>query len=64
MDPVLTGAGSVIQFSMEEAEDGDTEGEVIVDEETGLESAVVSLGPGIKKRVSLNTHGLQQKTLV
>lgn len=64
MEPVLLGANSTIQFSMEDAEDGDTEGEVVVDEETGLESAVVSLGPGVKKRVSLNTHALQQKNLV
>ena len=64
MEPVITGARSTIEFAMEDAEDGDTEGEVVVDEETGLESAVVSLGPGIKKRVSLNTHALQQKNLV
>jgi hypothetical protein len=46
---------------MEDAEEGDAEGEVVRDEETGLESAVISLGAGIKKRVTLNTHAMQQK---
>lgn len=64
MGPVLAGAQQILQFSMVDAEDGDTIGEVVVDEDTGLESAVVALGPGIKKRVSLNTHALQQKIQV
>lgn len=34
------------------------------DEETGAESAVISLGGGVKKRVSLNTTAVQQKTQV
>jgi hypothetical protein len=29
---------------------------VIHDEETGTESAVISLGAGVRKRVTLNTH--------
>jgi hypothetical protein len=49
---------------MSDAEDGDAVGEVVIDEETGLESAVVALGPGVKKRVSLNTHAMQQKNQV
>jgi hypothetical protein len=64
MDPILNGANQVIQFSMSDAEDGDAVGEVVIDEETGLESAVVALGPGVKKRVSLNTHAMQQKNQV
>jgi hypothetical protein len=64
MGPVLDGANQILQFSMVDAEDGDTLGEVVFDEETGLESAVVALGPGVKKRVSLNTHALQQKNQV
>ena len=98
----------MIQFSMEDAEEGDAEGEVsgsggcvgsyylilltllelhcaaltllrytsllayphfdsvqvVHDEETGLESAVISLGAGVKKRVTLNTHAMQQKNQV
>ena len=34
---------------------------MIQDEDTGLESAVVSLGAGVKKRVTLNTNAIQQK---
>jgi hypothetical protein len=64
MEPVINGARQVIQFSMIDAEDGDAVGEVVIDEDTGLESAVVALGPGIKKRVSLNTHAMQQKNQV
>jgi hypothetical protein len=64
MGPVLDGANQILQFSMVDAEDGDTLGEVVYDEDTGLESAVVALGPGVKKRVSLNTQALQQKKQV
>lgn len=64
MGPVLDGANQILQFSMVDAEDGDNLGEVVYDEDTGLESAVVALGPGVKKRVSLNTHALQQKNQV
>ena len=35
-----------------------------VDEDTGLETLVVSLNGGAKKRVMMNTHALQQKTQV
>lgn len=64
MTPVLTGANQVLQFSMVDAEDGDVLGEIVYDEDTGIESAVVAFGPGIKKRVSLNTQALRQKTQV
>lgn len=61
MEPLLAGAKQEIQFSMVDAEEDDIEGEVIQDEETGTESAVVSLGAGVRKRVTLNTHAVQQK---
>lgn len=64
MTPVLSGASQIVQFSMVDAEEGDVLGEVVFDEDTGLESAVVAFGPGVKKRVSLNTHALQQKNQV
>jgi hypothetical protein len=61
MAPLLAGATQAIQFSMVDAEDDDVEGEVTHDDETGTESAVVSLGGGVRKRVTLNTHAVQQK---
>ena len=61
MDPLLAGAKQEIQFSMVDAQEDDIDGEVIQDEETGAESAVVSLGAGVRKRVTLNTHAVQQK---
>ncbi len=61
MEPLLCGAVQEIQFSMVDAEDDDVEGEVTHDDETGTESAVVSLGGGVRKRVTLNTHAVQQK---
>lgn len=61
MNPLLAGANQVVQFAMEDALEDDVEGEVSRNEETGLESTVISLGGGIKKRVTLNTTALQQK---
>jgi hypothetical protein len=61
MEPLLAGAKQEIQFTMVDAEEDDVEGEVIQDEDTGLESAVVTLGAGVRKRVTLNTHAVQQK---
>ena len=61
MEPLLAGAKQEIQFTMVDAEEDDIEGEVIQDEDTGLESAVVSLGGGVRKRVTMNTHAVQQK---
>ena len=61
MTPMLTGAREVISFSMVDADDCDNEGETIIDEETGNESAVITMGAGIKKRVTLNTHAVQKK---
>jgi deoxyhypusine synthase len=37
---------------------------VVRDDENGTESAVISLGGGVKKRVTLNTHAVQQKNQV
>lgn len=61
-DPLIQGAKQHIEFSMVDADDDDVEGEVVHDDETGTESTVVSLGAGVKKRVTLNTHAVQQKT--
>lgn len=61
MGPLLVGATQVIQFSMEDAGDDDAEGEVSRNEDTGLESTVICLGAGIKKKVTLNTTAVQQK---
>ena len=61
MPPMLAGALQEISFSMVDAEEGDDEGENVYDEETGTESAVISMGAGIKKRVTLNTHAVQKK---
>ena len=61
MIPLLAGATQEIQFSMVDADEDENEGEVTHDDETGTESAVISLGAGVKKRVTLNTHAVQQK---
>eukprot|EP01038_Epipyxis_sp_PR26KG_P010303 gene10303-13849_t len=61
MEPLLRGATQEIKFSMVDADIDDLEGEVIRDDEEGTESAVVSLGGGVKKRVTLNTHAVQEK---
>jgi hypothetical protein len=61
MTPLLHGANRTIECTIVDALDDDVEGEVQVDEDTGLETAVVTLGAGVKKRVSLNTHAVQQK---
>ena len=61
MPALLVGATQEIHFSMVDAEEDDTEGEVIRDDDAGTESAVISLGSGVRKRVTLNTHAVQQK---
>ena len=60
MPPLLHGAAQVITCTVEDAEEGDAEGEAITDEETGLESAVIAV-QGMRKRVTMNTHAVQQK---
>lgn len=80
MTPLLVGATQVIQFSMEDAGEDDTVGEVtdndferfinisrhqvVHNEDTGTDSAVVELPGGLKKRISLNTHAVEQKNKV
>lgn len=62
MGPLLAGAAQQIQFTMEDVGDEDEDdGELARDEEAGTDSAVISLGGGVKKRVTLNTHAVQQK---
>jgi hypothetical protein len=58
---LLQGASQEIQFSFEDAAEDDVEGEVTKDDENGTESAVVSLGAGTKKRITLHTSSLEQK---
>ena len=60
MPPLLHGAAQVITCTIEDAQEGDTEGEPIIDEDTGLESAVIAV-QGMRKRVTMNTHAVQQK---
>ncbi|KAJ1437419.1 armadillo-type protein [Ochromonadaceae sp. CCMP2298] len=61
MELLLQGARQDVQFSMTDADEDAVLGDVVQDEDTGTESAVVSLGAGVKKLVSLNTHAVQQK---
>ena len=62
MRPLIQGASRNVDCSIEDALDNDVEGEVHEDEETGLQSAVVSLGAGQKKRITLNTHAVHQRS--
>ncbi len=64
MAPLLEGANQVISFSMTDAEADEADGEVMYDEDLGTETAVISVGPGVKKRCTLNTHAVQQKNQV
>ena len=61
MPAVLSAAAAVVQFTMEDADDTATVGEQSIDEESGLESLVLALHGGVKKRVTMNTHAVQQK---
>ncbi|CAM9098384.1 unnamed protein product, partial [Ectocarpus fasciculatus] len=61
MPAVLSAAAAVVEFTMEDADDSATVGEQSIDEETGLESLVLALHGGVKKRVTMNTHAVQQK---
>ena len=61
MSAVLAGATQDIKFSMVDADEEDVDGEVVHDDETGTESTVISLGAGVCKRVTMNTHAVQQK---
>jgi len=60
MGPLLAGATQDIKFSMADANDDDVEGEIEHDEDNHTESTVVSFN-GLKKRVTMNTHAVQQK---
>lgn len=61
MPAVLAAAAAVVEFTMEDADDSAAVGEQSIDEETGLESLVLALHGGVKKRVTMNTHAVQQK---
>lgn len=61
MTPLLQGANQTIECTIEDAADDDVEGEVNEDEETGLQTAVIAFGAGMKKKVTLNTHAVQTK---
>ena len=59
---IIAGAVQEIRFSMEDVEeDEEDEDDVEYDEESKTQTAVIKLGGGIKKRVTLNTHAVQQK---
>ena len=60
MTPLLAGATQDIKFSMEDANDDDVEGEIEHDEDNHTESTVVCFN-GIKKKVTMNIHAVQQK---
>lgn len=59
--PLLEAAQQDIQFSIVDAGEDDVEGDLELDEETGTESSVISIGALGKKRVTMNTHAVQQK---
>eukprot|EP01035_Chromulina_nebulosa_P019616 gene19616-25525_t len=61
MKLILQVANQKIDITMTDADDDDVEGEITVDEDTGNESTVIKLGLGVKKRVTMNTHAVQQK---
>lgn len=61
LTPLLQGANKTIECTIVDAAEDDVEGEVNVDEETGLETAVIAFGAGMKKKVTLNTHAVQTK---
>jgi len=60
IQPLIIGASQEITCTIEDANEDDELGEVNKDEETGLESAVVST-MGLKKRVTMNTYAVHQK---
>ncbi len=61
MTPLLEGANRTIECTIVDATEDDVEGEVNEDEETGLQTAVIAFGAGMKKKVTLNTHAVQTK---
>jgi len=61
MGPLLEGANRVIEFSMTNATEEEAAAEAEHDETTGMDSAVIPIA-GVYKRVTLNTHAVQQKT--
>jgi len=61
VEPLLQAAQQDIQFSIVDAGEDDVEGDLELDEETGTESSVISIGALGKKRVTMNTHAVQQK---
>jgi hypothetical protein len=62
MATVIRGATQEIQFSMEDVLDEEDEDDVEnADGEQRVQSAIISLGGGVRKRVTLNTHAVQQK---
>ena len=61
MTPIITGASQTIQFSMVDASEEEYDGTAEHDEDTGIDTAVINLGNGVLKRVTMNTHAVQQK---
>lgn len=64
MGPLLIGARVDIQFSIEdvaEEEEDEAVNTVTHDEDTHIDSTIINIGGGIKKKITLNTHAVQQK---
>ena len=62
MAPLLSGAAQEVQCSIEDASPDDIDDDdEDATEENGLNSMVFDFGAGVKKRITLNTHAIQQK---
>ena len=64
MGPLLVGANVDIQFTMEDLSEEDEDEAVNTvshDEDTNIDSTIINIGGGIKKKITLNTHAVQQK---
>lgn len=64
MPSVLNAASAVVQFTMEDADDNAAVGEPTIDEDTGIETMVIALQGGARKKVTMNTFAVQQRTQV
>jgi len=60
MDPLLAAATKIISIVIEDANEEDADADLERDEDTGMDTTVVNFA-GVFKRVSLNTHAVQQK---
>ena len=61
MAPLLASAAQEVQCVVEDACDEDIDEDDTANEETGMNSMVFDFGAGVKKRITLNTHAIEQK---